>query len=617
MFILIVDYYAGVNILMECKVSEGFWSYIQYVWKYDKRFSVWGFLFFPSFIVINFLQVYLPKMVVQELEDNRSITYLITSVIVLMFCMMICTLIREKMRSRIKYGNRGIVQTMQNDFTKKLLVVDFKYLEDKRFQSVKNMTKESLFGGSIGDAQERAKLIDFMPELLLLISSIGNMLLYMFYLSKLSMWLLVLLLVIPILTIFNNRIIRKIVISMAEQGADAWQKLDYITMKTEDFSMAKDIRLYHMDTWMMKLSRKYLNLRVVYKKKELINRFLGQGLGILCYGLYYGCFFLCILFRFWSGDIKASDVIFYAGLGPALYQMLEYGICHGFIRISKISTEFSRFSKFMDYGENTENTDSIIQTSAPKIELQHVGYKYPDAKECVIDDLNITIEPGEKIAIVGVNGAGKTTLMKLICGLLHPTSGRILLGGKDMKMMEAQERYAWFSCAFQDIQFLPVSVLENIAMEKTNDIRRVWSCLEQAGIKEMIEGLPNKLDTLMEKSLNEGAVDFSGGQRQRLILARALYRNAGSLILDEPTAALDALAENEIYERYAEIAEDKTSFFVSHRLASTRFCDRILLLNQGQIEEEGTHEELLALGGLYAEMFDLQRKYYQEGNDGE
>ncbi len=302
----------------------------------------------------------------------------------------------------------------------------------------------------------------------------------------------------------------------------------------------------------------------------------------------------------------------------------------------------------MEYGEDTGKGEVPVQKDAPSIVLEHVGFSYPGTEKEVLKDIDLQVRPGEKVAIVGVNGAGKTTLMKLICGLLHPTSGRILINGVDMETMEAEERYVWFSCTFQDVQFLPLSIRENISQEIRNadfvregisqkmgdgsqpnmmgsaeerDVEnhlpeyhegdeKIWRCLELAGIRREIEELPDQLDTLLEKNINEDATDFSGGQRQKLILARALYRDAGALILDEPTAALDALAENEIYEKYAEFARGKTSFFVSHRLSSTQFCDRILLLDGGIIAEEGTHDELLAAGGIYGKMFAMQSEYY-------
>lgn len=596
----------------QSKLRNGFWGYLSYIWKENKWLYLLGIFYFPVFILANYFQVYIPKIVIQELEEQHEISYLVISTLFFVLCLMVCTVFRVRIEAKVEYGNRILVQNMQNEFTRKLLYVDYKYLEDKKFLSIRNMTKESLFGGSIGEAQERAKLMNFMPELLSLVAAIGNVSLYVFYLYKLSPLLLLLLLMVPLLTIYNMKTIRKNEIDMAEQGADAWQKLDYITRKTEDFSMAKDVRLYGMDKWFLALSRRYRTRRLFFKGKEMKNRWLGDVLGIVAYGIYYGCFFLCILFQFWHGNLTASDVVFYAGIGPALYEMLDYGISSGVIRMSKISTEFNRFRSYMSYGEDTGLIDVPVQREAPKIELQHVSFSYPDSREAVLHDLNFTIPIGEKVAVVGVNGAGKTTLMKLICGLLHPTSGKILLNGQDMEQMEAEERYAWFSCAFQDIQFLPLSIRDNIIMDQKEDVGRVWQCLEWAEMKEVIEELPQQLDTLMEKSLNEDAIDFSGGQRQKLILARALYREAGVLILDEPTAALDALAENDIYEKYARFAKGKTSFFVSHRLSSTRFCDRIFLLDGGDIVEEGTHEELLSSGGLYAHMFALQSKYYHE-----
>lgn len=572
-----------------------------------------GLLFFPAYILANYMQVYLPKMVIVELEEKRSVGHLGFSLLVVILVLLLSIITRVVMLSRIKYSNRALSQKMQNEYSRKLLYVDYSYLENKEFLGLKGKVKETLFGGSVGDEWERAKLADFMETLLTLIAVTGNIILFVYHLCKLSYWMFIILVVTP----FVMLLVQKTVMGNEEKNsvgsADAWQKLDYTTRRTEDFSMAKDIRLYQMDSWLSGLIEHFCKLRLKYKAKSLRSRCAVSVTASVIFGMYYAGLYVFILRGLWNGSVNVSDVVFYSEMGPALYFMLSEDFLNNIRRLFQLAVEFLRFKEFIAYGENTGESGIPVKEEPPSISLEHVSFSYPGAETEVLKDVDLTVRKGEKIAIVGVNGAGKTTLMKLICGLLKPVSGRILLNGRDMAQMEAEERYSWFSCAFQDIQFLPLSIRENISMVKDNtDNPRVWECLKQAGIKEEIGNLPLKLDTLMEKNLNKNAVDFSGGQKQKLILARALYRNAGVLVLDEPTAALDALAENDIYEKYSRFAKGKTSFFVSHRLSSTRFCDRILLINGGRIAEEGTHGELLAANGLYAKMFEMQGKYYKE-----
>lgn len=600
---------------------SAFRGYVEYIWREKKVLFLYGALFFPAFIVANYLQIYLPKMIIMELEEKRSIAYVGVSVLALVLALCLAILLREQMSSRLKYGNRQIARKQQQDYTNKLLYVDYGCLEDQEFLAMRNMAKESIFGGSIG-GQGRAHLKDFMPEVVMLVAAAGNVILYLYYLSKISFLLiLVLFFVVFLGTAINVKVFRKNEKKHGQRSANTWQKLDYVTRKTEDFSMAKDIRLYDMAPWLTGLIDEYLGERLLFKKKEMISRGLGDGVYMLTIGVFMASLLGMLLLRFWDGNIEVSDVVFYANMGPALYHLLDREVSSRCFHLFQIMTEYQRFQTFMNYGEDTGTMDVPVRREAPSIVLEHVSFSYPGAEKEVLKDINLQVRAGEKVAIVGVNGAGKTTLMKLICGLLHPTGGRILLDGADMETMEAEERYAWFSCTFQDVQFLPVSIRENISqeMEGVGSVsaerdEKIWNCLHLAGIKKEIEELPEKLDTLLEKNINENAMDFSGGQRQKLILARALYRDAGTLILDEPTAALDALAENEIYEKYAEFAREKTSFFVSHRLSSTRFCDRILLLDGGNIAEEGTHDELLAAGGIYRKMFAMQSKYYQGGD---
>jgi len=595
------------------KVWKGLCLYIRYIWKEKKSIYLMGILFFPAYILSNYLQVYLPKMVIMELEEKRTITHFGISIMGLSFFLILCIFIKVKMLSRIKYSNRFINQRMQNEYSQKLLYVDYKYLEDQEFLTVRDKVKESLFGGSVGDEWERAKLADFMETLVTLAAVTGNVVLYAYHLCKLSYWMLAIFLIAPFIMVLTQKTVMKNERDNAVKASGVWQKLDYVIRKTEDFSMAKDVRMYRMDVWLSGLLEKLCKKRLEYKAKELKPRCALSVISTLVFGVYHAGLFAAILAGLWNGNINVADVVFYAGMGPALYFLMEEDFLNNIRRLFQLSVEFKRFREYTDYGENTGKTDIPVNRKTPVIEFQHVSFTYPGSDREVLKDINLVVEKGEKIAIVGVNGAGKTTLMKLTCGLLLPASGRILLDGKDMAQMEPEERYSWFSCAFQDIQFLPLSIKENISMLiEDADNLKIWDCLKQAGIKDEVGSLPLRLDTMMEKILNKNAVDFSGGQKQKLILARALYRDAGVLVLDEPTAALDALAENDIYEKYARFTKDKTSFFVSHRLSSTRFCDRILLIDGGNIAEEGTHEELLAAGGLYAGMFEMQSKYYKE-----
>lgn len=595
------------------KISQGIMAYLEYVWKEKKSIYFMGLLFFPAYILANYMQVYLPKMVIMELEEKRSVAHLGLSLFVVVLVLLLSIITKVVMLSRIKYSNRSLSQKMQNEYSNKLLYVDYSYLENKEFLDLKGKVKETLFGGSVGDEWERARLSDFMETLVTLIAVIGNIILFVYYLCKLSYWMFIILVVTPFVMLFVQKTVMKNEEKNSVGSSDAWQKLDYTIRRTEDFSMAKDIRLYQMDSWLAGLIKHFCKVRLKYKAKSLRSRCAVSVTASIIFGMYYAGLYVFILRGLWDGSVNVPDVVFYSEMGPALYFLLSEDFLNNIRRLFQLAVEFLRFKEFINYGENTGESGIPVKEEPPSISLEHVSFSYPGSETEVLKDLDLTVKKGEKIAIVGVNGAGKTTLMKLICGLLQPVNGRILLNGKDMSQMEAEERYSWFSCAFQDIQFLPLSIRENISMLKDNaDNSRVWECLKQAGIKEEIGNLPLKLDTLMEKNINKNAVDFSGGQKQKLILARALYRNAGVLVLDEPTAALDALAENDIYEKYSRFAKGKTSFFVSHRLSSTRFCDRILLLDGGRIAEEGTHEELLAANGLYSKMFEMQGKYYKE-----
>ncbi|MBQ9854990.1 MAG: ABC transporter ATP-binding protein, partial [Clostridia bacterium] len=211
---------------------------------------------------------------------------------------------------------------------------------------------------------------------------------------------------------------------------------------------------------------------------------------------------------------------------------------------------------------------------------------------------------------------GKTTLIKLICGFLDPTEGRVLLDGRDIREYNRRDYYTMFSAVFQNFSLLAGTIATNVAQDSEGiDMERVKDCVRKAGLSGKIESLKDGYETYLNREVFEDAILLSGGETQRLMLARALYKDAPFIVLDEPTAALDPIAESEMYQKYNEMTGGKSSIYISHRLASTRFCDRIIMIMDGGIGEEGTHEELLMKGGKYAELFEVQSKYYKEGAD--
>jgi len=312
--------------------------------------------------------------------------------------------------------------------------------------------------------------------------------------------------------------------------------------------------------------------------------------------------------------MNAADFILYFGMIAGLTVWFD-GIADNLYQFDKINVAFNEMREHIDF-ENKSNTKPgiAIPEETFSIEFKDVSYKFIDAEDEFIRNLNLTIRKGEKLAIVGLNGAGKTTLIKLLCGLYRPAGGTILINGHHIDEYNIEDLYSLFSTVFQDITILPLTIKQNIACSLEGaDSERLSEALRLSGFGDVADKMTAGIDTYLIKGIHENAVDLSGGEIQKLALARALYKNGKFLILDEPTAALDPIAESDIYRKYNEISGDKTSVFISHRLASTQFCDRIIFLEDGKITEEGTHDELLMKKGKYFELFEIQSRYYKEG----
>ncbi len=393
------------------------------------------------------------------------------------------------------------------------------------------------------------------------------------------------------------------------------RRLNYVNRISRDFASAKDIRLYQLRDYLIHMSEYFIGERKFWTQKMYFYYFCTDMISlVLSIGIEIGIF-IYIVHAMLDGNISKTELVLYVF---TVTEFAAYVTEIGNVAVGNIQVnmEIGNLREFLDIKNTARNRNGkpLPKDLPYEIELQNVSFTYPESDNEVLKNVNLKIKKGENLALVGINGAGKTTLVKIICGLYRPTEGKVLVNGTDITEFNRDDYYKIISAVFQDPRFMPCSVLENVSMLPASESNRerFFDCINKAGLYKKIKSLAQEENTLLVKTVNENAVELSGGETQRLLLARAIYKDAPILILDEPTAALDPIAENEIYLRYSEISQNRTSIYISHRLSSTRFCDRIVLLDENRIAEIGTHDELIQLSGKYAEMYQIQSKYYRE-----
>lgn len=399
-----------------------------------------------------------------------------------------------------------------------------------------------------------------------------------------------------------------------DKAAGLNQKLDYVEWTARDARYGKDIRLYQMDRWFVDM-RNTLTDAYCKLKNQIQNRyFAASGLNTFLQLLRDIFIYGYLILQVFGGKIGISEFVLYFGAVTGFAGFIQ-NISEQYNVLKEANLQMNDMRSFL---ETTEEPEPEAPAKLPigdavSIDFDHVWFSYDPGEEPVLKNFSLHVEAGEKIALVGENGAGKTTFIKLLCGFYRPDKGEIRINGINIRRFCKEDLYRLFSAVFQDLYIAPHTVAENVSLqpEKETDLKRVESCLKKAGLWEVIRSYPRTVHTYMGKAVHDG-IQLSGGQQQKLLMARALYKDAPVMILDEPTAALDPIAESETYENFHKLTGAKTVIYISHRLASTRFCHRILFLKDGKIRENGTHEELMQQAGEYAHMFEVQSHYYRK-----
>lgn len=497
---------------------------------------------------------------------------------------------------------------MRNKIETKYLKLDYPLIIGKEAQERYNNASEltdnntTLFGRLV-------------TEIIELMSSFLGVVLYINILSQLESLFLVLVGVFLLIVVFFNVWQVKMDRKLFQAKAANSQKLRYLRKVYGESRITKDVRIFQMKDWFKQVEDKTIaeyhriikpKVRVTWTESTLVNVGI-IGLSALSY--------IRSVQLIAAGAIPVSSFVIFAGSVTILAQTIMT-LVNAIGKMNTSLNETKKYDDFMSHGQVFNHEEGRSLPKEPlSIELKNVSYTYPNNDTPTINNVSLTIKPYENLAIVGENGAGKSTLTNLIAGLLKPDSGEIYINGVAQSEFNISDYYALFAPVFQEKFLLTYSIKETVIQGLPFDELKYNRVLKQSGLIDIISKFKSRDETKIVRAVYPDGVNLSGGQLQKLKLAQALYKDAPVLLLDEPTAALDPIAEHQIYQDYFQFSKDKLSVFISHRLSSTRFCDRIIYIKDGDITEVGTHEELMAKQKDYFKLYEAQSYYYKHDKE--
>lgn len=590
-------------------IIQNAWFLAKESWKWDKRILLFLAVTTLTGIALPLFGIYLPKVAVDLLIMRAEPARVLRVLGSMVGCLLILQGLHGYLSKRAYYHHNECRNTF---FVQRLFLVSlqcrYSYAEDGEFYKLYRRAINSVRSG---DASGTSVFFDQIPQV---ITGAACFFLYAGILSRLHFLVIVFLLLTSLLTYFFRHRENVCYERTKDDYAVAEKRLFYTIGECGDKRTGKDVRVYGMKDWLAGQIRRFQGeereILKIRRRKEYETHLVSCWLNFLRDSLAYAYLILQTV----QGEIGMGDFMLFFGAITG-FSVWVTGLADQMGMIKTANIKMNDLRTFLDIpAEDTECAECELPdvSGGVEIEFDHVSFAYPGSEKDVISDLSFRIGKGEHVALVGLNGAGKSTLIKLMMGMYDPTSGVIRLNGTDIAKLRKRDIYRLYSAVFQDTMILPARIDENIALRRAADVnrKRVEKVLALAGLDADFAERGITLESYMTDRLTEDGIDLSGGQEQKFLLARALYKDAPALLLDEPTAALDPLAEQEVYESYQELCRDKTALFISHRLASTQFSDWIMFLQDGHITEMGSHEELLAAGGEYARLYELQSHYY-------
>lgn len=576
--------------------------------KKEKKVLVFSLLEAIFFVAGSLINLYISPMVLSAVENKVPLTELLGIILGFTALLILCSSMSAYIQENSQFGRAQLRIEFSKEVNHKELTTSYINLGNKKFNDLCAETVR-ITGFTASAAQA------IWVTLTTLLQSVIGFVIYMALLFSVDTWIVGVILATTLAGYFIGKYLNEYEYRHREEAAEQERKISYINTVARQERAAKDIRMFGLRPWLEEIRGKAMKAYHAFQVKANARYMWAHIADLILAFLRNGIVYAYLIGLVLEDGLSASQFLLYFSAVGGFTEWIS-AILGNLSMLNKQSLDLSTLREFIEFPEpfSLEGGAELKPDNNVEYEIKvdHVSFHYPETERNILEDVCLTIHPGEKLAVVGLNGAGKTTLVKLICGFYDPTEGRILLNGRDIREFNRRDYYKMFSAVFQDFAIMAGTIAMNVAQsEDCIDMDKVKECVEKAGLKKKIESLAGKYETHTERSVYEDGVMLSGGETQRLMLARALYKDAPVIVLDEPTAALDPVAEAELYEKYNEMTDGKLSVYISHRLASTRFCDRILFIENKGIAEEGTHEELLQLGGRYAEMFEVQSKYYR------
>ena len=595
-------------------IFKNFIYSLKKIYNVDKLFVFETILHTIISSLLVFMYPFILKTAIETIELKLDFSHLILKVLIIILIVLVLSLINNICSYDKSYRARKLSVIFTREYHLNSLKADYEKFELPETQDAfekggRAMGTRSGFIGLYTD------MFNTISKSIIFIIGCGIVL-------QVSIWLILIIVFLAIikllLTSYNTK---KEKTNFYDKTPGLWRKINYTNNISRNLTIGKDLRIYEMDKFInyerQKTIDDYMSL---YKKEEIRSNIINVILNILhiCDEIALYSF---MIYEVINNNLSIADFTFIISSIRTISRSLNI-IIYNFSNNLSHSLQVNDYRKFLmiDLFPNLPINQSLVNNielnkdSGIDIEFKNVSYSYYMQEDTALNNISFKISKGEKVALVGNNGAGKTTLIKLICGFYHPTKGEILINGINIKNIDRDCLIKLVAPVFQDTNHYAVSIRENIAMESADaiDENKIINAIKLVGLEEKINILENGLDTVITRDMDENGVELSGGENQKLAIARAIYKDAPLIILDEPTSALDPLAEYNLYMNLNSIINNHTAIFISHRLSSTRFCDRILFLKDGELIEMGTHNQLMNSDSEYKKLFDMQAEYYKE-----